>query len=817
MGDSPAAGPATAPDGDPAGARRPGTGRTDGYRTGNAGPDTGGYRVPAVGATGDGLATNNGRGPAGPNSDGPSVRLEKPVFYGSAIGVVAIALWALLLPDNAAAVIGSVVEWISTSFGWFYILVATAVLVFVLFLALSKYGSVKLGPDHSQPDFPALSWAAMLFAAGIGTDLMFFSVAEPLSQYATPPTGQGMTAGAAEQGTIWTLFHYGLTGWGMYALMGIALAYFAYRRELPLSIRSALYPLIGRRVFGRVGHGIDLAAVLGTIFGIATSLGIAVVLLNVGLNLMFGIPVGLAAQTGLVVVSVVIATVSAVSGVDKGIKRLSELNVAAALVLALFVLVTGDTPFLLNALVSDIGRYLASFPSLTMETFAFDRGPAVDAWLNKWTLFFWAWWIAWASFVGMFLARISRGRTIRQFVLGTLIIPFLYVAFWISIFGNAALQAVLNGDAALLSQADARPESAFFTLLDHYPWAGFLVGLATVTGLLFYVTSADSGALVMANLTSWRRTARDDAAPFNRIFWAAATGLLTLAMLFVGGVTTLQNATVIMGLPFGFVIVLVMIGLYKALRVERHRALSKRSTLPGLLSGRSAGGNDAPGQNWRERLRRTMSHADSQGAARFLSGTATAVLEDVAAELRSEGVPTRVQRCNEHEAPEIEPGEDRPDGIEPLELVADISETLPFVYRLVPRIVGLPRFGDNGSDDNGSDDGSGGDGSAGSASGGSVAVDATTPDDDGTRPAPGADSTAETVTGSAGSYLPAAAGIETVEMPAWTDHHRVEVHLQGGGQGYNVMGYSYGALVDDLLDQYEQHLELLRLEREASG
>ncbi|MEJ8277569.1 choline BCCT transporter BetT [Pseudonocardia spirodelae] len=738
-----------------------------------------------------------GESTPGTDQDGPAVRLNKPVFYGSAAGVLLVAAWAVLAPGSAEAAIGAAVGVIASGFGWFYVLVATVVLAFVLFLACSRYGSIKLGPDHSRPDFSNLSWASMLFAAGIGTDLMFFSVAEPVTQFVAPPVGEPGTVAAAREATVWTLFHYGLTGWGMYALMGIALAYFAYRRELPLSIRSALYPLIGRRVFGRVGHAVDLAAVLGTIFGVATSLGIAVVLLNVGLNVVFGVPQGLAAQVGLVVVAVVIATVSAVSGVDKGIKRLSELNVVATLVLALFVLVTGRTGFLLNAMVTNLGDYLSSFPTLTMETFAFEQAdPAVGEWLNLWTLFFWAWWIAWASFVGLFLARISRGRTIRQFVVGTLVIPFFYILFWISIFGNAALDSVRSGDTELAEAALESPEEGFYQLLAQYPWFPFLAGLATLTGLLFYVTSADSGALVMANLSSYRRTARDDASPAVRVFWAAATGLLTLGMLFVGGITTLQNATVVMGLPFAFVMVLVMLGLWKALRVERHRLESRRASLPALLSGRSSGrdpgrspaGDDA-GSGWRERLRRSMGHADSRRADLFLSGTATTVLSDVAAELRGQGVAARVRRCSDEAAPEVEPGEQRPDGMAPLELVADVHPSMPFVYRLVPRVTGLPRWSP----------GPDGDGAAGPATG---------PERDGATGAAGAPA--------AGGSLPAAAGVATDEPADFTDHHRVEVHLQGGGQGYTVLGYGYGQLVDDVLDQYEQHLELLRLEREAA-
>ena len=704
------------------------------------------------------------------SDDEPSVTLNRPVFYGSAIGVLLVAIWAIAAPDHADAVIGALVGWISTGFGWFYVVVATVVLGFVLFLSFSRYGSIKLGPDHSRPEYSNLSWAAMLFAAGICTDLMFFSVAEPITQFTAPPVGEPGTAQAAREATVWTIFHYGLTGWGMYALMGIALAYFAYRRGLPLSIRSALHPLIGKRVFGRVGHAIDLAAVLGTIFGVATSLGIAVVLLNVGLDVMFGVPVGTGAQIALIAVAVVIATISAVSGVDKGIKRLSELNVIAALLLALFILVTGNTSFLLNALVTNLGDYLSGLPALTMDTFAFE---GQSEWLNSWTLFFWAWWIAWASFVGLFLARISRGRTIRQFVVGTLVIPFFYVLFWISIFGNAALDSVRSGNSALAATAVDAPETGFYMLLQEYPWFGFLAGLATVTGMLFYVTSADSGALVMANLTSNRRTPRDDATPANRIFWAAATGLLTLGMLSVGGITTLQNATLIMGLPFAFVIVLVMFGLYKALRLERYRSESRRASLPALLSSRSApAGTDADdGREWRARLRRAMGRTDRDAADLFLRDVATSALDDVAAELREQGVAARVNRCDEPAGPDVEPGEHHPRGIRPVELVADLHESLPFVYRLVPRVCGLP--------------------------------------------GPGADEETAALAATNG-HAPAATARAVAGTGTRADHHRVEVHLHGGGQDYDVAGYTHGQVVSDVLDQYEQHLELLRREREGA-
>ncbi|MGF1470365.1 MAG: choline BCCT transporter BetT [Rubrobacteraceae bacterium] len=663
-------------------------------------------------------------------------RINPVVFYGSSVAILAIALWAIISPEGAASVLGVLVGWIAEWFGWFYILIATVFLVFILFLALSRYGKIKLGPEHSEPEFSTFSWAAMLFAAGIGTDVMFFAVAEPVTQYLAPPTGQGETLNAAREATVWTLFHYGITGWAMYAIMGISLAYFAYRMNLPLSIRSALYPIFGNRIYGPLGHGVDLAAVLGTIFGIATSLGIGVVFLNFGLRLLFGIPEGLTAQIGLIVFAVVIATISAVTGVEKGIRRLSELNVWLTVGLAGFILVTGPTIFLLNAFVLNIGDYVSSFASLTMQTFAFDRP---TEWLSFWTLFFWAWWIAWASFVGLFLARISRGRTIRQFVAGTMTIPFLYVAMWVSIFGNSALREVRNGNEAFGQAAMNQPEQGFYTLLQQFPLFPVVAFVATFCGLLFYITSADSGALVMGNLTSYRKTPRDDASNPVRIFWAVTTGLLTVAMLLVGGIVALQNATVIMGLPFGFVMILIMLGLYKALRVEAYREDSRRYSLPARLSGRSTGpnGDRTVELTWRQRLGRSMSFPNYEKTANFLSETALPALTEVAEEMREHGVEVEV-RDGTNEADHYY-----------VELVADLDDESPFVYRIEPREARMPVYGDTSLRE--------------------------------------------------GDY-----------------YYRLDVHLLEGGQGYDVMGYTYSQLIDDVLDQYEQHVEFVRLNTGAT-
>ncbi len=670
-----------------------------------------------------------------PPQDAPAV-VNKIVFGSSAVGVLAVALWAIVSPSQASDVIGTLVGWTSEWFGWFYIFLATVILVFVLFLGISRYGGTRLGPDHSRPEFSTFSWAAMLFAAGIGTDLMFFSVAEPVTQYLSPPTGKGQTLEAAREATVWTLFHYGITGWAMYSLMGMALGYFCYRMNLPLAIRSALYPIFGKKLDGPLGHAVDTAAVLGTIFGVATSLGIGVVQLNFGLKLLFGIDEGTAAQVGLIALAVVMATISAVTGVDKGIRLLSQLNVILAIGLAGWILVTGKTVFLLNAIVMNVGDFVTKFPGMTMETFAFDR--PVD-WLNGWTLFFWAWWIAWASFVGLFLARISRGRTIRQFVAGTMIIPFSYIVMWVSIFGNSAIEIVRSGDSSFGELAMNTPQEGFYTMLTMYPGATFIAGVATFVGLLFYVTSADSGALVMANLSSRLRSPLDDATNQVRIFWAVATGLLTAAMLIVGGVPALQNATIIMGLPFAFVLILVMLGLWRALRVEASRFDSRRAGLPGMFSGRSSEVDMAhAGRTWRDRLSRAMHFVEPDRARSHLDDVVEPALREVASEIEARGVPVEVSRG--HEEGEL----DVRGHAEYVELVAGLDEEHPFRYRVELEEVPVPAYG--------------------------------------------------------GRFV-----------SSHDTYARLEVHLLEGGQGYDLMDYTGLQVIHDVLDQYERHLEFLRL------
>ncbi|MEQ9873684.1 choline transporter [Pectobacterium brasiliense] len=658
-------------------------------------------------------------------------RLNPVVFYTSAGLILTFSLMTMLFNQKANAWITHALNWVSATFGWYYLLAATLYIVFVIFIASSRFGSIKLGPEQSKPEFSLMSWAAMLFAAGIGIDLMFFSVAEPITQYMMPPEGQGQTIEAARQAMVWTLFHYGLTGWSMYALMGIALGYFSYRYNLPLTIRSALYPIFGKRINGPIGHSVDIAAVLGTIFGIATTLGIGVVQLNYGLKVLFQIPENLTVQASLILLSVVMATVSVTSGVNRGIRFLSELNVLLALGLILFLLFWGDTEFLLNALVLNVGDYINRFTGMTLNSFAFDRP---TEWMNSWTLFFWAWWVAWAPFVGLFLARISRGRTIRQFVVGTLIIPFVFTLLWLSIFGNSALYQVLHGNLDFANEVMQHPERGFYSLLAQYPGFSLSASVATITGLLFYVTSADSGSLVLGNFTSRLGDINNDAPNWLRIFWSVAIGLLTLGMLMTNGVSALQNTTVIMGLPFSFVMFFIMAGLYKSLRVEDYRkASSLQTSAPMPISGDDR-------LNWKQRISRVMNFPGTTHTQKMLDNVCKAAMEDVARELRLRGASVEVN--------DLPPVED--ERLNHLELLVDLGDEQNFLYQIWPQRYSVPAF---------------------------------------------------TYRARSGK----------------SDYYRLETFLLEGSQGNDLMDYSKEQVINDILDQYERHLNFLHLNREAPG
>ena len=554
-------------------------------------------------------------------------RVNWRVFLISAAAIVAFSLWAMLAPTHAANTMSDVVIAMATNVGWFYVVTIVAVILFVLWVALSKEGSVRLGPDHSRPQYKMFTWVAMLFGAGVGIDMLFYSVTGPIAQFIMPPAADPQSAEAAQDAVVWTMFHYGISGWAMYSLLGMAMGYFAYRWGMPLSIRAALYPLLGKRVRGAVGDTIDIFALIGTVFGVATSMGIGVVLLNVGFAWIFGLPEGLALQIALVLVAVVITVAGCVSGVDRGIRIVSELNLWSAAAMMLYILVTGQTAFLINALVTNIGRFIQTLPARTLETFAYE--PDGPAWMGGWTLFFWAFWLAWGPFVGLFLARISRGRTLREFVIAAITVPVLCDFIIVSIFGNSALAVVMGGDMEFAELAIEQPEQGWYQLLEMFPGAAFLIGLATLSGMLFYLTSANSGAMVMANFSSTIPNPAEDGAKWLRIFWALLTALLTVAMLIAGGVTTMEYATLIFAFPVTVIAYLVMASFSKVLRMERAeregQVIRRRSA--------AAHGGQVPEKTWKQRLAQLRSYPSKRSVAQFIDRTVHPALTAVAAEL----------------------------------------------------------------------------------------------------------------------------------------------------------------------------------------
>ncbi|MBZ9558379.1 MULTISPECIES: choline BCCT transporter BetT [Modicisalibacter] len=665
---------------------------------------------------------------ASPSKD----RLNPVVFYGSVIGIVVFSLWTMIATQQANTVINAVLGWISNTFGWYYFLTVVIYLGFVIYLGLSRYGKIRLGPEHSRPDFNIFSWSAMLFSAGIGIGVIFFALAEPLTQFYNAPGAPDDQIAAARHAMELTFLHWGLSGWGIYTLVGMSLAFFSYRHNLPLTIRSALYPIFGDRIYGAIGHAVDIAAVLGTVFGIAASLGIGIIQLNFGLEYMFGIPKSTWTQAILVMLIVLFATISAITGVEKGIRRLSEFNILLAVALLLFVLFAGKTIFLLNALVMNIGDYLANFVSLSFNTYAFDPP---TTWLNAWTLFFWAWWIAWGPFVGLFLARISRGRTIRTFVLGTLTLPIIFMILWMSLLGNSAIDMAMSGAAEFGQQVMDNPPAGIYLFLEQYPLPIFTTIAVSILAIVFFVTSGDSGALVLSNFTSILTDVNHDAPIWMRILWSAVIGVLTLALLLAGGLSALQSAVVITGLPFSVVLFYMMAGLLKALKLEAFKEDSRQLSLAGSLSGRT-GGERGP-QSWQHRLRRAMSFPDKRQARRFMDETCKPAMEAVRDSLEEQGVHAAI-----HEG--VQNGDDY------LSLNVDLEDEQNFTYQVWSQGFSTPGF--------------------------------------------------------------------AMHTPQASKHYyRLEVYLLEGSQGYDLMGYTREQVIEDILDQYERHMQFLHLNRLEPG
>ena len=488
-----------------------------------------------------------------------------PTVTGASVAIIAsLLIAAVAATDTVSGIFDTIQELIVDKLGWFYIFSMSGILVFALWLMQSRFGSIRLGPDDSEPDFSRTSWFAMLFSAGMGIGLLFFSVAEPLLHYGSPPTGEGHTLQAARNAMGLTFFHWGLHPWAVYSIVGLALAFFSFRRGLPLSLRSAFEPLLGERIHGRLGDLIDTLAVVSTLFGVATSLGLGAMQVNAGFNHVFGLEESTTAQMVIIGCITAMATLSVVSGLDVGIRRLSELNMGLASLLLLFIFIAGPTAFLLNAFVDNIGSYLAHIVHHSFWTGSFDA-PEQRKWLSSWTVFYWAWWIAWAPFVGMFIARVSRGRTIREYLLAVLFGPTVAGFIWLTVFGDAALYEEIFGAGGISKVVSESLPTAVFILLERYPISS-ITGLAcTVCVILFFVTSSDSASLVVDTIASG---GHENPSVGQRIFWAVLEGVVAAVLLFAGGLKALQTAALTTALPFCIAIVIMCFALMRGLRQE---------------------------------------------------------------------------------------------------------------------------------------------------------------------------------------------------------------------------------------------------------
>ncbi len=490
-------------------------------------------------------------------------RMNPRVFWGASLVIGLLLVVAIAVPGESDRLFQTAQAWVINSFGWFYIAAVAGFLLVVLYLALGPTGALKLGPDNSEPDFPYVSWLAMLFAAGMGIGLMYFAVAEPIQALRQPARGPGpSTFEAAREAMVITFTHWGVHAWAIYALIGLSLAYFAHRKGLPLTMRSGLSPLLGKRINGPIGDAVDIFAICGTLFGIATSLGFGVVADRQRPELSDRPARHRVVQVGLIVVIMAAATVSVLTGLDKGVRRLSELNLVLAVLLMLFVLVVGPTGFLLKALVQNFGLYLDHFFVRTLNLYAYEpRG-----WMANWTLFYWAWWIAWSPFVGMFIARISRGRTVREFVIGVLLVPTAFTFLWMTVFGNTAISLDMGAAAGAISQAVTTDLStALFHFFAELPGTVITSTLAVVLVAVFFITSADSGSLVIDTIASG---GADDSPKWQRVYWCSLEGLAAALLLLAGGLGALQAATLVAALPLAVIMILLAAGLVRQMNAD---------------------------------------------------------------------------------------------------------------------------------------------------------------------------------------------------------------------------------------------------------
>jgi glycine betaine transporter len=510
-----------------------------------------------------------------------------PYVFWPAVSIsVAFVMWGSLAPDSLKIVAKGALGTIIECLGWMFVVSTAIFLIFAVYLACSRFGDVRLGRDDEKPEFTNSSWVCMMFSVGMGIGLMFWGVAEPISHFGTPPHGmaQPQSKEAALVAMKYSYFHWALHPWAIYAVTGLALAYFTFRKGYPNLISTAFRPLLGDRANGPIGRGIDILALFATLFGTAVSLGLGAQQINVGMNYLWGTGTSVAISLTIIAVMTILFILSAVSGVGKGIQFLSNLNMVVAVFLLLFLAVVGPTIFIMNTFAESIGDYLGDLVAMSFRTAAFSDG----AWLGNWTIFYWAWWISWAPFVGVFIARISRGRTIREFVIGVLLIPSAVTFVWFTVMGGAALHSELFGQGGLVEAVKEQTEAvALFALLAQYPAATLSSTVAMFLVAVFFISGADAGSVVMGMLSS-RGTLEPSKAVV--ILWGVLAGSSASILLVMGGLNALQTASIIVAAPFLMIMAGLCVSLYHALLDELEFpparapvAVDKPTSLPGSV------------------------------------------------------------------------------------------------------------------------------------------------------------------------------------------------------------------------------------------
>ena len=568
----------------------------------------------------------------------PKAIILFPVFIPAVIVTLLLVIGTISNPELAGEVFSSTLAFITTNFGWFYMLSVAFFLVFIVGIAMTPWGSIKLGPDHAEPQYSFPAWFAMLFSAGYGIALLFFGVAEPVLHYASPPAGAGETVDAAKQAMQIAFFHWGFHIWAIYGLTGLVLAYFSFRHGLPLSMRSALYPIIGERIYGPIGHVVDVFAILGTLFGIATTLGLSVTQINAGINYLWpSIPISINVQIIAIAIITGLAICSVVAGLDKGVKNLSLLNMILAIGLMLFVFLVGPTIFILETFLQNTGSYLNNIIERTFNLQAYSRSD----WIGNWTLFIFGWTIAWSPFVGLFIAKISRGRTIRQFVFGVMFVPTIFTFLWFSVFGDTALHMIMvEGYTSLISDVQADNAIALFKLFELLPMTSIASFLAVVLIITFFVTSSDSGSLVIDSLAAGGAL---HTPVWQRVFWASIEGVVASALLLAGGLSALQTMTIASALPFAIIMMIAALGMWRALVIEGHHETSLQSHMQGSRLASNAG----PGL-WKKRLAGMVSFPSREEVDSFMSTTVLKAMRRVQRELSGQEWAAEVHTDEAH-------------------------------------------------------------------------------------------------------------------------------------------------------------------------